>query len=91
MCLGDRLIDYPNQRLLQYLNFGFPLSIQKDDTLACRHIENHFSACQFPNIVTSYLHEEIKERPIVGPVSEADHPAFHCSPLLTRPKDGDKH
>ena len=23
-------------------------------------------------------------------MSEVNHPAFHCSPLLTRPKDGDK-
>ena len=85
------LRDYPDQRLLQYLTFGFPLSVQKDNTLTGRHIENHFSARQFPNKVASYLHKEIKERAIVGPVSYIDHPAFHCSPLLTRPKDGDKH
>ena len=84
------LRDYPDQRLLQYLNFGFPLSVQKSDTLACRHIVNHFSACQYPNVVANYLHKETEERAIVGPVAEVDHPAFHCSPLLIRPKDGDK-
>ena len=40
----EQLIDYPDQRLLQYLT----------------------------------------------PVSEVNHPAFHYSPLLTRPKDGSK-
>ena len=51
---------------------------------------NHQSARQFPNEVASYLHKEIKECAIVGPVTDLDHPAFHCSPLLTRPKDGNK-
>ena len=38
----------------------------------------------------SYLHKEIKECAIVDPVTDLDHPAFHCSPLLTRHKDGNK-
>ena len=32
----------------------------------------------------------MKEHAIVGPVPEINHPAFHYSPLLTRPKDGNK-
>ena len=85
------LIDYPDQHLLQYLIFGFPLSIDKKQRLNNQKIVNHFSARQFLDAVTDYLHKEIKERAIVGPVSEVNHSAFHCSPLLTRLKDGSKH
>ena len=84
------LVDYPDQRLLKYLMFGFPLSIDKRNELNNHHIVNHFSAHQFPDAVTEYLHKQTKESAIVGPVSEVNHPAFHCSPLLTGPKDGDK-
>ena len=84
------MADYPDQRLLQYLTFGFPLSLDKRNELNNYHTVNHFSARQFPDVVADYLHKEIKERSIVGPVSEINHSAFHCSPLLTRPKDGDK-
>ena len=86
----EQLIDYPDQRLLQYITLGFPLSINKSQELNNQNIINHFSARQFPDGVTEYLHKEIKERAIVGTVSEVNHPAFHCSPLLTRPKDGSK-
>ena len=51
---------------------------------------NHYSAHQFLTKVTSYLHKEIKEHAIVGPVTDLDRPAFPCSPLLTRPRDGNK-
>ena len=27
---------------------------------------------------------------ILGPVDKIDHPHYHCSPILTRPKDNDK-
>ena len=75
---------------MQYLTFGFPLSIDRTHELNNKNIVNHFSARQFLDAVTEYLHKEIKERAIVGPVCEVNHPAFHCSPLLTRPKDGSK-
>ena len=84
------LADYPDQRLLQYLTFGFPLSIKESQALSNHDVVNHFSAHQFPDAILDYLHKEIKERAIVGPVAEINHTAFHCSPLLTRPKDINK-
>ena len=87
---GQYLADYPDQRLLQYLTFSFPLSIKDSQALSNHEVVNHFSARQFPDAILDYLHKEIKERAIVGPVSEINHPAFHCSPLLTRPKDVNK-
>ena len=81
------LADYLDQRLLQYLTFGFPLSIKESPALSNHDVVNHFSARQFPDAILDYLHKEIKERAIVGPVTEVNHTAFHCSPLLIRPKD----
>ena len=84
---GQYLADYPYQRLLQYLTFRFPLSIKEGQALSNHDVTNRFSARQFPDAILDYLHKEIKERTIVGPVTEINHAAFHCSPLLTRPKD----
>ena len=37
-----------------------------------------------------YLAKEIKMGAIIGPVDDIQCPEYHCSPLLTRPKDGNK-
>ena len=84
------LQNYPDQLLLQYLKFGFPLSIHQDNKLNNDHVNNHFSARQFPQAVDEYLAKEIKMGAILGPVDNIQCPEYHCSPLLTRPKDGDK-
>ena len=80
------LKDYPDQRLLQYLKFGFPLSLTDPEMLH----NNHFSALQYPTAVQEYLDKEKSLGAILGPVNGVDYPGFHCSPLLTRPKDPDK-
>ena len=53
-----QLIDYPDQHLLQYLTFGFPLSINRTHKLNNKNVVNQFSARQFPDAVTEYLHKE---------------------------------
>ena len=77
------LVDYPDQRLLQYLTFGFPLSIDKMNELNNHHIVNHFSARQFTDAVTEYLYKKIKERAIVGPVSEVNQMVISAQLLWT--------
>ena len=81
---------YPDKRLGQYLRFGFPLCINPTGTkiLKNHEVSNHFSARQFPLAVEKYLGTEIEHGAILGPVNTVPHHAFHCSPLLTRPKDG---
>ena len=87
----ERLLkDSPNTRLLDYLKFGFPLSLSNHESLVNRDIVNHFSALQHPSAVTEYLHKEINLGAILGPFEDVPYPEFHCSPLLTRPKDVDK-
>ena len=42
---------YSNKKLLQFLKYGFPLSITNPDKLDNKNITNHFSALQFPAAV----------------------------------------
>ena len=44
----DYLQDYPHRIVLQYLKFGFPLSIDNPDALNNTKVVNHFSALQHP-------------------------------------------
>ena len=84
------LKDYHDQRLLQYLTYGFPLSINNPSDLHNTDIKNHHSAMQFPAAIQQYLDKELQLGAMLGPFSSIDYDEFHCSPLLTRPKDGNK-
>ena len=84
------LFDYPDRKLLQYLIFGFPLSLSKPEALGNKVIKNHISALQYPEAVDGYLAKELKAGAIIGPVADINNFHIHCSPLLTRPKDMDK-
>ena len=81
---------YPHRIVLQYLKFGFPLSTGDPDALTNTAVTNHFSALQHPLAVKQYLDKEIAHGAMIGPVDQVASPHFHCSPLLTRPKDGNK-
>ena len=78
------LKDYPDQRLFQYFQYYDP------DVLHNTDINNHFSALQYPTAVQEYLDKEKSLGAMLGPVNRVNYPGFHCSPLLTRPKDIDK-
>ena len=41
-------------------------------------------------IVQQYLDKEMACGAMIGPVDQVTSPYFHCSPLLTRPKGGNK-
>ena len=45
---------------------------------------------QHPQAVLQYISKEIALGAMLGPFHETPSPYFHCSPLLTRPKDGNK-
>ena len=74
---------------MQYLTFGFPLSIgHRADSLhnfPC----NHQSALQFPEEVKKYIEKELSHNALLGPASLPIDNTVHVSPLLTRPKDLD--
>ena len=81
------LHSYPDKMLLQYLKFGFPLSLTSPDHLHNTQVKNHYSANQYPAAIQEYLQKETQLGAILGPTPCVDSKYFHCSPLLTRPKD----
>ena len=84
------LENYSDKRIIQYIKFGFPLSLIDPHELNNTKVTNHFSACQYPQQVQEYIDKEIKLGALLGPVDSIIDSHFHCSPLLTRPKDADK-
>ena len=53
------LKDYLNKRILQYIKFGFPLSLTKASELCNKEVTNHYSACQYPEEVHKYIDKEV--------------------------------
>ena len=84
------LCDYPNKKLLQFMKFWYLLSLNNPADLNNVHVSNHASAIQFSSALSQYLNKESELGAILGPVDKIDHPQYHCSPILTRPKDNDK-
>ena len=80
---------YPDNRLIQYVRFGFPLSIHKRSELHNIEVNNHYSAVQYPHDIKKYIDKEIELGAMLGPVEVVKHPEFHCSPVMSRPKEGD--
>ena len=85
-----QLHDYKDQVLLQYLEYGFPLSIKDSRSLTEQNTKNHFLATQYHQAVSSYLAKERQFGAIMGPIPKVQDYAIHCSPLITRPKHTDK-
>ena len=85
-----RLRDYPDKFLLQYLKFGFPLSLTDPTSLHNVHISNHPSALAYPEVVDQYIAKEVGLGAMLGPSDHKNFDHYHCSPLLTRPKETDK-
>ena len=80
----EYLADYPDPFLLQYIKFGFPLSLIADCRLSDTQVHNHFSANQHPDSVQDDLDKEIQLGAILGPVDKVEFEGFHCSPLSHR-------
>ena len=54
------LQDYPDDKPLQYIKFGFPLSLVSADSLHNLEVSNHFSARQYPEDIKKYLSKETR-------------------------------
>ena len=80
--------NYKDQLLLDYLEFGFPLCVNRDELQFSTHVENHPSAVNFPSDVDTYFQKELSHKAIVGPFHDFPFPV-HFSPLLSRPKPDD--
>ena len=66
------------------------MSIAKPELLCNSQAKNYLCALAYPSAVQEYLQKETNLRVMLGPVNNIDNKHYHCSPLLTCPKDGDK-
>ena len=80
--------NYHDQKLLDYLEYGFPLCIDRDSFQYNSSGDNHPSATNFPMDVDAYFKKETEHKAIVGPCNHIPFPV-HYSPLLSRPKPDD--
>ena len=80
--------NYNDQLILDYLEFGFPLCVNRRDLQVCTNVVNHPSAVNFPEDVDIYFKKELSHKAIVGPCESFPF-TVHYSPLLSRPKPDD--
>ena len=59
---------YKDQKLVHYLQFGFPLSFTQSKLLCNHNIKNQNSALQFEDAVWAYLTKERSHGAILGPL-----------------------
>ena len=86
----SRLEDYPDKIVINYLKFGFPLSLVSHEGLNNKQVTNYYSSIAFPQTIQEYFDKEVSLGAILGPVDEMEAEEVHCSPLMTHPKDVDK-
>ena len=85
------LKDYKFNRVADYIEFGFPLSLDYDVFQYNNQIENHASALNFPTHVSEYLQTEKQFKAIAGPFDELPFDKLHTSPMMTWAKpDGSR-
>ena len=84
--LEQEMLSYHDKRLLDYLQFGFPLGLMRGVKITSNAINNHQSAIDFPVEVEEYISTERKHGALLGPFDNPPHPEFTWSPLMTRPK-----
>ena len=80
------LVNYFDQQLPDLIEFGFPLSFDRNlDLTSTPH--NHPSAIQFVDHVDKYIQEELAHQAIIGPFDQMPF-KMHISPFMTRDKAG---
>ena len=77
--------NYYDKLLLEYLEYGFPLCVNRESFVFNNNVVNHPSAEQFPHDIDG---KELKNRAIIGPC-EGFPFDVHYSPILSRPKTDD--
>ena len=75
--LRSMLTDYKDQRICDYLEFGFPLGCSGDEIISSDidskqlwKFKNHKGAEEFPDSMLQYLEKESKHKAILGPFKE---------------------
>ena len=86
----EKLRNYHDQHIVNLLQFGFPLGIKERHRLRRSKVTNHSSAAQFPKEVKEFIQTELQHGTLLGPFSNPPHSEYHCSPIMTQPKDVNK-
>ena len=85
------LSDYKFSVVVDYAEFGFPLSMDYNNFSHIEETVNHKSAIMFPEAVDAYIKTEIGHNALIGPFKSSPFQKLHVSPLMTRPKpDGSR-
>jgi hypothetical protein len=82
--LGELSQGFHDTQILDLIQYGFPLDLDKSSFIPNSAITNHGSALKFPAAVDTYFRSETQ----LGPFPDPPFPDLHCSPLMTAPKDG---
>jgi hypothetical protein len=88
--LGELSQGFYDTQILDLIQYGFPLDLDKSSFLPNLAVTNHGSALQFLAEDDSYFCEETHFGAVLGPFPDPPFPDLHCSPLMTAPKDGGK-
>ena len=80
---------YRDYRIVEYLEFGWPIGINRDAVLRSQ-IGNHPSALAHQADVDHYVATELGHRALLGPFAGPPASSCHFSPLMTRPKKGSR-
>ena len=85
------LKDYKYNRVTDYIEFGFPLSLDYHVFQYNQQTQNHPSALNFPSHVDNYLKTEQQFKAVAGPFNNPPFKQFYTSPMMTRAKpDGSR-
>ena len=71
--------NYKDQKLLDYLEYGFPLCVNKQALQYNTDVTNYQSAEEYPHDMLSYFNKELSHKAIVGPCHGFPFPV-HFSP-----------
>ena len=80
---------YRDDRIVQYLEFGWPIGIDRQVTLLS-HPVNHASAMAHPADIEHYISTELGHGALLGPFAGPPATGCHYSPLMTRNKKDSK-
>ena len=83
----DKLTNYHDRVVCEYLQFGFPLDFNRESKLSFDSIRNHKGAREYPDFIDAYLRKETNVNRIIGPFDSNPLSApLKVSPMNTVPK-----
>ena len=75
--------DYHDKIILDYIKFGFPLSIMADQVIESGAEDNHSSAKAYSDEVSQFISEELEYEALLGPFDQIPHSEFTWAHLMT--------